>query len=74
MWYVASLLGVLGLGATLVGLALLAYAAISHLGRPDKQVPWHWTAGVVPLAICLFAGGLLLQVVSFVARIALGGS
>ena len=74
MWFVASVLGVLGLGATLVGLALLAYAAISHLGRADSKVPWRWTAGAVPLAIRLFAGGLILQAVSFAARIALGGS
>ena len=74
LWFAASAIGVLGFGATLAGLALIAYAAISHLGRPDKKVSWRWGAGIVRIAIHLFVGGIALQAVSFASRLALGGS
>ncbi len=53
---------------------LLAYAAFSHLRGPEKKVPWYWKRGIAWVAVRLFAGGLLLQVIAFACRIALGGS
>jgi hypothetical protein len=73
MWIIASSLGLLGLLLTLIALVLLAYAAISHLGRHDRKVRWYWRRGIVWFAVRLFAGGLLLQLMSFVGRIALAG-
>jgi hypothetical protein len=74
LWSIASVLGLLGLGATLIGLALLAYAAIWHFTGTGKKVRWQWHTGIVWLSLRLFFGGLVLQVVSFVVRMALGGT
>ena len=73
LWSIASGLGLLGLGAALIGLALLAYAAIAHAARSGEKVRWQWHAGVVWLSLRLFFGGLILQIVSFVGRMAFGG-
>jgi len=62
----------LGLAVTLIGLALLAYAAISHVAGSGKNVRWQWRTGVVWLSLRLFFGGLIFQLVSFVGRLVLG--
>jgi hypothetical protein len=64
----------LGLGATLIGLALLAYAAISHVAGFGGKVRWQWRTGVVWFSLRLFFGGLILQIVSFAGRLMIGGS
>jgi hypothetical protein len=71
LWSVASGLGLLGLAVTFIGLALLAYAAISHVMRSVKKVRWQWHTGVVWISLRLFFGGLILQIVSFLGRLAL---
>jgi hypothetical protein len=73
LWSMASVLGSVGLGATLIGLALLAYASIWHLTGSGKQVRWQWHTGAVWLSLRLFFGGLILQIIAFVGRLALGG-
>jgi hypothetical protein len=70
LWIAISVVGISGLALTLTGLALIGYAAISHLGR--QKVPWHWNSGVVPIAVRLFVGGLVIQALSFASRIAMG--
>ena len=74
LWFLVSLLGIAGLGLALLGLVLLAYAAFSHLRPSEKKVAWRWNSGIAWFAVRLFAGGLLLQVIAFACRIALGGS
>jgi hypothetical protein len=74
LWFLASAIGVIGLTATLAAIALLGYAAISHLRRPDKKVPWSWRAGIVPIALRSLLGGMLLQVLAFASRLSMNGS
>jgi len=74
MWFVASSIGVVGLIVTLGSIATLGYAAISHLRRADKKVPWLWRAGIVPVALRSLLVGALLQAISLAGRLALGGS
>ncbi len=68
------MIGWFGLACTWVALALMAYAAASHLGRPDKKVHWSWRRGVIPFGIRLFGAALVIQLLAFIGRIALGSS
>jgi hypothetical protein len=74
LWFLASAIGVIGLTATLAAVILLGYAAISHVGSPDKQVPWHWQAGIVPIALRGLLGGIFLQALAFASRLSMNGS
>ena len=74
LWSVISSAGLLGFGLSFVGLVILAYAAISHVSGTGRKVRWQWHTGIVLLSLRLFVGGLILQLVSFVGRLALGGS
>jgi hypothetical protein len=72
LWALASLTGLIGFGATLIGIAIFAYATISHFTSLGTKAGWQWNRGIVWLSINLFLGGLILQVLSFVSRLALG--
>ena len=74
LWSVASWIGVLGFGASLVGLVILAYAATSHVSGSGRRAPWQWHSGSVWFLLRLFVAGAILQIVSFVCRLMLGGS
>jgi len=74
LWSIFSWAGLLGFGVGLVGIVILAYAAISHVSGSGRKVRWQWHTGMVWFSFRLFIGGVILQLVSFVGRLAVGGS